>query len=264
MAPISRHGANTGELDFDSYRVLMRCAGKGAPTVVLDGNLHGASADWASVRAEVSRFTRVCTYDRQGSPPLPLTSARIVDDLRPLVRETAAEGPYILVGWAFGAYTMRLYASRFPDEVCGLVLVDPLHEDFFRRYRTILPPAEADTLDPLQDFRYQLAGGYRYLMDMEASAEEVRSAPAPGADLPIVVVSRGDPDWPIGLSPELLWSLEHAWQAMQRELLTLSANSVQMIAQHSGHLVQHDRPDVVVDAIRLVVEAARRGRPLRP
>ena len=257
-------GEITRKLDFGAYNILLRCTGSGRPTIVLDGNLRGSSSDWAAVRAGLSSFARVCTYDRHGTAPLPLTSARIVDDLRRLLQETESEAPYVLVGWAFGAYTARLYASRYPAEVCGIVLVEPLHEDFFGRYRSILPAPAAGSLDPLQDFRYQLAGGYRYIGDMEASAEQVRSAPSLSGTLPIVVVSRSDPDWPTGLAPELVRSLEHTWQAMQHESLELSSNTLRVVAEHSGHLVQCDRPDVVVDAIRLVVDATRQGTPLRP
>jgi pimeloyl-ACP methyl ester carboxylesterase len=41
--------------------------------------------------------------------------------------------PYLLVGHSFGGLVMRIVASRYPDRVAGLVLVDPAHpEDWVR------------------------------------------------------------------------------------------------------------------------------------
>jgi pimeloyl-ACP methyl ester carboxylesterase len=260
MAPRSEV---TGKIEAGNYRLYLRSTGNGSPPVVLDGNLRGSSAEWAGLPERIASFTRVCTYDRDGITQPPLSSEQIVADLRALLQATGIEGPYVLVGWAFGAYTVRLYASRFPAEVAGLVLVDGLHEDFFTRYRLVLPPADPSSADPLKDFRYELAGGYRYLADMEASAMQVRAARQPLGNRPLAVITRGDPDWPATLPDEVIERLEQTWQTMQLELAGLSSNSVHIIAPRSGHLIHADRPDIVADAIRRVVVAARGGTPLK-
>jgi pimeloyl-ACP methyl ester carboxylesterase len=256
MAPREELSA---KLDRGHYRLTMRCSGGGIPTVVFDGNLRGSSLEWQTVRDKVAAFTRVCTYDREGMARPALTSRQIAEDLRELLHRAGAMPPYVLVGWAFGGYTVRVYTHQWRNEVAGLVLVDALHEDFFTRYRLVLPPQASAGSDPLQDFRYQLAGGYRYLADMEASAGEVRAMRTPLENLPLAVVSRSDPDWPNGIPAELTTRLEQTWQTMQTQLAGLSANSLHVVAARSGHLVQYDRPDVVVDAIRKVVEVVRTG-----
>ena len=51
---------------------------------------------------------------------------------------------------------------------------------------------------------------------------------------------------------------------MQLDLLKLSRNSKQIIATTSGHHIQLDDPELVIDAIREVVEAVRRRAKLEP
>ncbi len=250
-------------LDGGTYRLTLRCIGHGSPAVVLDGNLRGSSSEWQTVRDKIATFTQVCTYEREGMAQPPLTSEGIAHDLHTLLHQAGVTPPYVLAGWAFGGYTARLFTTLYRHEVAGLVLVEALHEDFFIRYRHLVPPVAPGTPDPLQDFRYELAGGYRYLVDMEASADQVRAARVPLNDLPLAVLSRGDPDWPLGLAPELTARLEQTWQTMQQQLASLSSNSLHIVAADAGHLLQYDRPDVVVAAVQQVVEAARSGRPLR-
>src|SRR5712692_2471525 len=119
-------------LDIGGRRLHLWCTGEGSPTVVLDSGLPGSSLSWTLVQPEVAKFTRVCSYDRAGlgwsDPGLrPRTTARIVEELRALLTRAGIQPPYVLVGHSFGAFTARLFASQCPDEVVGMVLVDPIH-----------------------------------------------------------------------------------------------------------------------------------------
>jgi pimeloyl-ACP methyl ester carboxylesterase len=48
------------------------------------------------------------------------------------------------------------------------------------------------------------------------------------------------------------------WDELQVELAALSSNGKQVIAEESGHYIQLDQPELVIDAIRDVVEAVGR------
>jgi pimeloyl-ACP methyl ester carboxylesterase len=50
-----------------------------------------------------------------------------------------------------------------------------------------------------------------------------------------------------------------AWTESQADLTQASQNSKQIIAQGSGHNIQYDDPELVIDAIRQVMEAVRNG-----
>lgn len=117
-------------IDIGGRRLNIVCTGKGSPTVILEAGLLADSSAWRFVQPAISRTTRVCSYDRAGlgfSDPAgpPRDAAAIVRDLRALLRRAGIAPPYVLVGWSSGGLYTRLYQYRFPDEVVGLVEVDP-------------------------------------------------------------------------------------------------------------------------------------------
>ena len=112
------------------HRLHIRCDGDGGPPVVFDAALGGSSLSWSLVQPAVARFTRACSYDRAGfgwsdAGPLPRTAGRIADELHELLRAAAVPPPYVLVGHSYGGLVTRLYASRHPNDVAGLVLIEP-------------------------------------------------------------------------------------------------------------------------------------------
>ena len=117
-------------VDVGDHRLHIYCIGEGAPTVVFDSALGGSCLSWTLVQPDVAAFTRACSYDRAGfgwsdADPMPRTVERIVEELHSLLAKAGIKGPYVLVGHSFGGLTTRLYASKYPDEVGGMVLVDP-------------------------------------------------------------------------------------------------------------------------------------------
>jgi pimeloyl-ACP methyl ester carboxylesterase len=120
------------------HRLHVQCRGEGSPAVVFESGVAASSLSWARVQPGVAAFARTCAYDRAGlgwSDPAssPRSFDRILDDLRAVVAR-AGTGPWIalgggsrvvLVGHSFGSLVVRGYASRHPEQVAGLVLVDP-------------------------------------------------------------------------------------------------------------------------------------------
>lgn len=109
------------------------CMGQGEPTVVFEGGGFDWSVTWALVQPAVAARTRACSYDRAGlgysdASPRPPTPANVVDDLHTLLKRAGIRGPVVLVGHSLGGFNMKLYAASYPDEVAGMVLVDPSEE----------------------------------------------------------------------------------------------------------------------------------------
>ena len=258
-----------------------------APTVVMDIGSGGIGMDWQRVQPGVAKFARVCSYDRAGTGwsdqgPQPRTSQQIVKELHALLNKAGVEGPYVLVGHSFGGVNMQLYASRYPDEVAGMVLVDSAiaDKDFLRAMEPSFPSPVwlkflatvgvtrlPYTLGGVTDERaaisthakdiYELAN---YISSMGKSYEEVRAAPMSLGDKPLIVLSagsRGKMFPPI--SQKGSDRFNEAWTESQADLTQASRNSEQIIAKESGHNIQYDNPELVIDAIRQVEEAARNG-----
>ena len=119
----------TGELvDVGGYRVHLYCTGQGNPPVVVASG--GFSFDWGLVQPEVARDTRICAYDPSGTawrdrvkPGNEITCGDRVSELHRLLKAARVDGPYVMVGFSVGGLA-RLYATRYPSEIAGMVIVD--------------------------------------------------------------------------------------------------------------------------------------------
>jgi pimeloyl-ACP methyl ester carboxylesterase len=222
----------------------------------------------------VAAFTRVCAYDRPGtttvvegellpsrSDPvaMPRTAAESVHDLHALLEAADVLGPYVLVGHSYGGMLMRLYASTYPDDVVGMVLVDAFSEGLEAQMTAEQWTAYAAIFQPVPE----ALAGYSDLefTDLNLSASQVRDATdaSPLPPLPLVVLSRGrsmamPSDLPGGLTGE---GLERAWTAEQDRLAALVPGARHVIARESEHYIQLQQPELVIDAVRQVVEAVR-------
>lgn len=120
-----------GELvSVNGSRMHIHCTGNGSPVVLLEAGSTDISLSWGKVQPGVAEFTRVCAYDRLGygwSDPLegPVTARDVTGRLHSLLGAANISPPYVLVGHSLGGEYVRYYASRYPDDVAGIVLVDP-------------------------------------------------------------------------------------------------------------------------------------------
>lgn len=146
-------------VDVGGYRLHLNCTGKGGPTIVLIAGGGDFSFDWLLVQPDLSRFARVCSYDRAGLAwsdpgPTPRTMLQDAYELHTLLKAGRAKAPYVLVGHSVGGLIARVYAERYPDEVAGMVLVDSTHEDttllFGGKPVRIRESAKGTTVPPVQ------------------------------------------------------------------------------------------------------------------
>lgn len=127
-------------VDMSGYRMHLNCNGKSGPTVVLIAGAGDFSFDWGLVQPDVSRFARVCSYDRAGLAwsdpgPTPRTMRQDAYELHWLLKAARIKAPYVMVGHSIGGLIARVYTEQYPDEVAGMVLVDPTHEDTTLMYQ---------------------------------------------------------------------------------------------------------------------------------
>jgi pimeloyl-ACP methyl ester carboxylesterase len=123
-------------------RMNIYCRGTGSPTVVFDAGLGDSSSSWGLVQPAIAVRTRACSYDRAGlgfsDPANRASTARnIAEDLHALLAAANIKPPYLLVGHSSSGMSVRVYADRYLDEVVGMVLVDPSHEDQWVRFWAI-------------------------------------------------------------------------------------------------------------------------------
>jgi pimeloyl-ACP methyl ester carboxylesterase len=263
-------------VDVGGHRLHLWCTGAGTPPVILEAGLGGSSAGWGFVQPDIARFTRVCSYDRAGMGysdpgPSPRTARRIAEELAKLIDRSGLDGPVVLVAASSGGFDVRVFASDHTDRVAGLILIDASHEDqthevprlarwvpllssigIFRLLGISFGPSPALLSPSDQRFlgatRFR-AAGYRAAADeiihIRESASEVRTSRRK-LPIPVVVVTgaRG---------------ADATWRDLQRDQVKLSERGCQIIAEQSGHLVQIDQPQIVVNAVRAVIDGTRGG-----
>ena len=267
--------------------MFLECRGTGAPTVVLVSGLRGSADDWniseknaPTVYAAVAKFTRVCAYDRPGTPvgdarsrsdpvPQPTTAQDAVADLHALLRAAKVPIPVLMVGHSYGGLIAKLYARLYPNNVSGLVLVDALTEGL----------QDAETPEQWKIQRIMMAGEIREdvamypdleRIDPDRSFQQVRAAP-PLRPVPLIVLSADRP-WgpqvpamiaagalPANVPPDFGYVTDKAQKQAQVALARLVPHARHITETFSGHDIHKEQPQLVIRAIRDVVNAVRGG-----
>lgn len=276
--PAAGSGDFAGLVDVGGRPLYLECHGSGSPTVVLQSGF-GNGADIWSVGAErppsvaqgAAGFTRVCAYDRPGATlvstpdgqpseeprpgrsqqaPMPRTAADVVAELHALLTTAGVPGPYLLVGHSLGGPFTQLYARTYPNDVAGVVLVDPTPPAL----KDLIPPAQWEQFARTVEQPQSPIPGYAMeAYDLTASLDQIAAAP-PSPRVPATILMAGELEQvpPGDPSAEALAAIGRARpEAFARLAADLPGSQVVPVPD-SGHYIQILRPDVVLDAIRSV------------
>ena len=301
-------------VDLDGYGLHLWCEGSGGPTVVLSAGAGDYSFDWEPVMEGLRGAVRVCSYDRPGFGwsavgPIPRTMAQEAFEVRTALVRAGERGPYVFVGHSVGGLIARVFAHAYPDDVAGLVLVDPTHEDTRLMYQgrivrvrdsarpiAVPPPTTYaasppsapsaqeekdfadlraamgaprieppfDRLSPrAQAWRLWALGAMRPIPGEEYWPEELtvlaqrrREDELDGLPVAIVLPAAGSP-LPADAPAEAREMMEEK-RAQKESLVYLSRNAFILHASTTGHHVHLEQPAIVIEAVRRVMESARR------
>ena len=215
----------------------------GKPTVIMDAGYGDFSKAWDSLIGDISTLSNILIYDRAGlgkseKSSNPRTSCEMIKELKELINEAKIKPPYILVGHSFGGVNMRMFATEYQNEVCGLVLVDSTPEDYRERF---LPTMSQD-FQQAYNKQFVNEGNYDEFMESLKQLKETRLK----LNIPLIVLSAGKKAQYSKESQEL-------WNEMQREILDISSNGELVIAENSAHYIQNDEPEIVVRAIQKLI-----------
>ena len=265
-------------VDVGGHKLHYVVQGDGTPVVVIDAGMDQASYDWTPIQEKMAEFATVMCFDRAGHGwsepgPLPRTSQQNVKELRTLLKKANLPAPYILCGHSYGGITMRLFASLYPEEVSALVLVDAANYDPFPDDAPVsTPPApisiarntaflgtprivtrlvyasrgkEGVELSPMRMAIHSRTKEWETLYQEWTGQEnwrEVRRMIRPLGDLPVTVIT-GDQN-----------ELYDWWPEAQEALATSVSDNVEWVRLDCGHLVNDERPDAIVSAVRDILE----------
>lgn len=284
----------------NGHRMHMNCTGSGSPTIILDSGLGNDALIWGGVQPVLSETTRVCSYDRAGfgwsdALPAPRDADHIAAELRGLLLQAKVTGPIVLMGHSIAGLYMREYASRYPEDIAGIVFVDvstPLQDEdpamkavdsktptqwismllLRARYIAGLPRLTGQCSNFLgstgqagilqaEDLCEPHFGAMAAEKDSfnKSGHETVHTGPY-GA-LPILILSQDVTTVHLPVPAQQTADLANSWNQMQEDLKKLSTRSRRIIAKRSGHYVQLFRRDLIWKEVPLFIEQIRGTAP---
>jgi len=313
------------DVDVGGHRLQMLVVGDAGPTVVLETGWPGCGIGWDRVRGPVGRFARVVTYDRAGtgkseSGPLPRHAEQIAKELHTALHNAGLQPPYILVGQSWGGPCIRVFAKLYPDDVSGMVLVDPTQPDAcepvdnvkrwlathcpaqLERVEMTLPNkfppgyeilllsrikrleqrlaelpepkqsrlrrewwGEIDKLPTVASTISSISSGARDEMKAASATFQQTIAARPLPDVPIILLAAGRPD------VDVTQAMSPAFRELSKDN-RLGSTSIEahtrwvaetpgaklVIVRNSGHNIQSEQPQSVINAIHEIVQQADR------
>lgn len=260
--------------------------GHKAPTIILDAGLGADHQWWCLVQEELAKCAQVFSFDRPGygwsdAATTPRTSEHIVSELHNLLQACELKPPYILVGHSFGGANMRLYANTYSEQIAGLILVDACHEDqnfeedvssqsFLERgkgylfystfshyvgisrwympeslkpfFSSLMTQGQRDSIIAKASSVTSLCARDNEMLHLTKSLYQLKRSKNTLLDKPVIVITAEETN------------SDPQWQEYQKQLVSLSKKGKQIIAKKSSHMVNVDKPEVIIEAVKEIIE----------
>ena len=300
---VAAHRAPGVMYEVNGYQMHMDCMGQGSPTILIESGLGASSPMWQKVQPQLAKTTRVCAYDRAGlgwsqPQPGPRDSDHVVDQLHALLQVAGIQGPLVLMGHSGGGFFIREYATKYPQDVVGMIFVDAgtprlqLRGSRDLQAENLKVPwgkiiggtvvldmgltraaGKCKTFEPTHNWG---AGAVQAEMDcfppMGTILKELQAVGPDGEEtyktgpytFPILIFSESWSDpliMPHFSKPQLNAEAIKMWNDLQEEMKGLSPDSRRIIAQNTGHLIMAQRPDVLLEEIPPFIERIRQHGP---
>ncbi|ALQ68141.1 alpha/beta hydrolase [Bacillus sp. SH7-1] len=234
--------------DFKMYSRVFQ-GKKLQPVIIMEAGYGDYSNAWDHIAEELTEFGTVLTYDRAGLGKSGVSSKRrisseMIKDLRSCLEQLQLKPPYIFVGHSFGGINARLFATFYSEDMLGIILVDSTPENYKKDFLPIMSPEFQEAYykqfvheSSYEEFMFSLGEADKHCQSMR--------------NIPLVVLAAGKKAY---YSQEA----QMKWLQLQDELLRLSSNHTFVIAEQSGHYIQKDEPQYIIDAVKWIIEVGER------
>ncbi len=239
--------SSTGKTDvggFSLYADIQGISVAGEPTVVFDSGAGEDHTPWQArnVQQAIAQTHLTVSYDRAGlgqsdESNLPKTAVEQSKQLHALLQNSALPAPYLLVSHSLAGLNARVFADLYPDEVYGVVFVDSSHEGLNEGEWQPITAADVSSSGEMS---------YEEFSETAQQAEDSRQGDKL-RNRPITVLSatcHGPCQEGVSIVDE------SGWMEFQRDIATLSDNSVHTVAPPgSEHHLMTTQPQMVIDGI---------------
>ena len=260
-------------ISVGSHDLQIHREGKGTPTVVIEAGITDRLENWRALQERIAQVTHIITYNRAGygqseAGPLPRDCDREAEELKALLDNASVPGPFVVVGHSLGGLNAQVFAAKYPEDVVGIVLLDPPPLSFIRgeEYTSLLAMANQMTAEwqAIADASAQTAEEkaqtvfFRMIAsehrEMFGKSAKIASEISSFGNTPLLVMAAGRSNSAFG---DLAEEYQAYWIEQSRSLSQKSSIGKFVLAEKSTHYLYKDVPDRVVDGILSIVYQAR-------
>jgi len=243
-------------VEVNGRSIYLDCRGQGSPTVLLESGMGDGAGAWSSVQDAAAATTRVCVYDRAGRGSSTARGRHTLSDgaadLRVALANAGEAGPFVVVGHSLGGAYARIFAAAHRHEMAGLLLVDAFMPDLERiAVHPLLGPLRPEYEARLDGLRALVARVES--LDWPSSEAQLRAADLRGLAIEVLRAPRGESRLDGATNEAIEAAVVASYKAMSPGRVRYA------LAWGAGHSIQVDRPDLVIEGIERLVDAARAG-----
>ena len=236
------------KVDVGGHSLNLLIGGQGTPAVIFEGGFGVGIASWSTVQKEVAAFAQTVSYDRAGlnqsqPGPKPRSAKTIAAELNAALKKAGVKPPYVLVGHSFGGVLVRVFADMYPQDVIGMVLIDPAQATFNDWIKKNLAERRKEEETQISKGPEGVRAEWESL---DVAYEQARASKVrPGIQVTLISATQ---DESMPTEARKMWIQKH------KEWIASVPGGKHIIAEKSGHFVQAQDPPLVIEAIRQMVK----------
>jgi pimeloyl-ACP methyl ester carboxylesterase len=241
--------------------------GSGAPAVLFLNGRGSKLEDFTIVQTEITKLTRTLAYDRAG-----IGKSEAIDTVRTfdiMTRELDAilanenfVPPYILVGHSLGGFLARYFYHIHPEQVAGIVFIDPGHENDVATFLSLRPEnvrRRIDSLDHVIDPTWP--AGFRHEYEYSDQHDESMRALTPPSGIPVTLFISTKVEGGEDEDPDMARRQVNARTKLMVDWIATIPGAKTILTEKSGHFIHQDEPKLVIDAITEMIQDVRKSMP---
>lgn len=253
------------------------------PVIVFENGMGVDFGSWNKVIDQIAAFAPVIAYDRAGigasdNDFIMPTIHKVAENLHDILKKLNVPPPYILVGHSLGGVYIRGFSGIYPEEIAGLVFVDPADftetkkdwNDIFRVMN--MPEQKIDEM--LQNRLYKSIPNVdslhfgpwseRFVLNELRKTDFAELTALPLPNVPIYFFVGGKFEVPLAqrskdFDQESFFHIKNNsnMERWKKLIYKSSKGGTLIYLTNAGHYIQNDQPQSIISNIKILVESLK-------